>query len=78
MHLLLQRQRLMHQKMVTGVELTPEQEKELEFVEGKIRRLVAAKDDLEARLKGGSKKINDLKKYRGVLKQLYGKQTPSW
>lgn len=74
MHLLAQRQKLIHQKMVTGKELTPEQETELAFVEGKIRQMTEAKADLEARLSGGSRKINDLKKYRGVLKQLYGTQ----
>lgn len=71
-NLFVKRNLLEHQKMVTGKELTPEQEAELRFIKEKIESATASKQTLENKIRSGNARKNDLKKLASIHVMLHG------
>jgi len=70
--LLTQKQRLEYQEMINGNELTEEQLVELRFLTEKIERVRVSKQALEAKIRNGTARKNDLKKLASIHVMLFG------
>ena len=72
MGLLIQKNKLVNQEMITGTSLSETQQKDLAFLDAKIQKTLADKARLELKVNNGTACENDQKKLIGIFRLLNG------